>query len=118
MPTGCPSVVSLFHPVSPTGKTIWTLNLIHLSSGFLAAPAAILPDVDGDGTRDIVVLALKETQVQHSPVWGLKGPCLSRGRIGRLMWKTVTGTATAPNIHSLRFPWKAPFFFQSSEIKQ
>lgn len=74
MPTGCPSVVSLFHPVSPTGKTIWTLNLIHLSSGFLAAPAAILPDVDGDGTRDIVVLALKETQVQHSPVWGLKGP--------------------------------------------
>lgn len=55
-----------------TGKTIWTLNSIHLSSGILAAPAATLPDVDGDGFRDIVVLALKETQVQRIPAQGLK----------------------------------------------
>lgn len=62
----CPRVPQdLFHPVLSTGKTIWTLNSIHLSDGILAAPAATLPDVDGDGIRDIVVLALKETQVQH-----------------------------------------------------
>lgn len=74
MPTGSPSAAGLFHPVLPAGKTIWTLNSIHLSSGILAAPAATLPDVDGDGIRDIVVLALKETQVQHIPAQGLKGP--------------------------------------------
>lgn len=64
MPAGSPSATCLFHPVLPAGKIIWTLNSIHLSSGILAAPAATLPDVDGDGIRDIVVLALKETQVQ------------------------------------------------------
>lgn len=74
MPTGSPSAAGLFYPVLPTGKTIWTLNSIHLSSGILAAPAATLPDVDGDGIRDIVVLALKETQVQHIPAQGLIGP--------------------------------------------
>lgn len=62
-----PSAAGLFHPVLSTGETIWTLNSIHLSSGILAAPAATLPDVDGDGIRDIVVLALKETQVQYIP---------------------------------------------------
>ncbi|KAJ7397235.1 protein FAM234B [Pitangus sulphuratus] len=58
--TGISKFLSLLS--APTGKTIWTLNSIHLSSGILAAPAATLPDVDGDGIRDIVVLALKETQ--------------------------------------------------------
>lgn len=75
MPSGFPSK-GLFYPVLSTGKTIWTLNSIHLSSGILAAPAATLPDVDGDGIRDIVVLVLKETQVQHIPTQGLKGPLL------------------------------------------
>lgn len=74
MPAGSPSAAGLSGPVLPTGKTIWTLNSIHLSDGILAAPAATLPDVDGDGVRDIVVLALKETQVQHVPATGLKGP--------------------------------------------
>ncbi|KAM6092052.1 protein FAM234B isoform 3-T3 [Theristicus caerulescens] len=58
--TGTSKFLSLLS--ASTGKTIWTLNSIHLSSGILAAPAATLPDVDGDGIRDIVVLALKETQ--------------------------------------------------------
>ncbi|KAJ7414543.1 protein FAM234B [Willisornis vidua] len=58
--TGISKFLSLLS--ASTGKTIWTLNSIHLSSGILAAPAATLPDVDGDGIRDIVVLALKETQ--------------------------------------------------------
>lgn len=75
MPSGCPHT-GPFYPVLPTGKTIWTLNSIHLSSGILAAPAATLPDVDGDGIRDIVVLALKETQVEHIPTQGLEGPLL------------------------------------------
>ncbi|PKU43726.1 hypothetical protein llap_5972 [Limosa lapponica baueri] len=58
--TGTSKFLSLLS--ASTGKTIWTLNTIHLSSGILAAPAATLPDVDGDGIRDIVVLALKEIQ--------------------------------------------------------
>ncbi|XP_074433058.1 protein FAM234B isoform X2 [Larus michahellis] len=58
--TGTSKFLSLLS--ASTGKTIWMLNPIHLSSGILAAPAATLPDVDGDGIRDIVVLALKETQ--------------------------------------------------------
>ncbi|XP_042746470.1 protein FAM234B isoform X5 [Lagopus leucura] len=58
--TGTAKFLSLLS--ASTGKTIWTLNSIHLSDGILAAPAATLPDVDGDGIRDIVVLALKETQ--------------------------------------------------------
>ncbi|NXE25795.1 F234B protein, partial [Ardeotis kori] len=58
--TGTSKFLSLLS--ASTGRTIWTLNSIHLSSGILAAPAATLPDVDGDGIRDIVVLALKETQ--------------------------------------------------------
>ncbi|XP_064276028.1 protein FAM234B [Passer domesticus] len=58
--TGTSKFLSLLS--ASTGKTIWTLNSIHLSSGILAAPAATLPDVDGDGIRDIVVLVLKETQ--------------------------------------------------------
>ncbi|XP_074758731.1 protein FAM234B isoform X2 [Athene noctua] len=58
--TGISKFLSLLS--ASTGKTIWTLNSIHLSSGILAAPAATLPDVDGDGIRDIVVLALGETQ--------------------------------------------------------
>ncbi|NXX71110.1 F234B protein, partial [Spizella passerina] len=58
--TGTSKFLSLLS--ASTGKTIWTLNSIHLSSGILAAPAATLPDVDGDGIRDIVVLVLTETQ--------------------------------------------------------
>ncbi|XP_063252206.1 protein FAM234B isoform X1 [Prinia subflava] len=58
--TGTSKFLSLLS--ASTGKTIWTLNSIHLSSGILAAPAATLPDVDGDGIRDIVVLVLQETQ--------------------------------------------------------
>lgn len=73
MPSGSTST-GLFYLVLSTGKTLWTLNSIHLSSGILAAPAATLPDVDGDGIRDIVVLALKETQVQHIPTRALEGP--------------------------------------------
>lgn len=72
MPSGSPST-GLFYPVLSTGKTIWTLNSTYLSNGILAAPAATLPDVDGDGIRDIVVLALKETQVQHIPTQDLEG---------------------------------------------
>ncbi|NWY05232.1 F234B protein, partial [Nothoprocta ornata] len=58
--TGTSKLLSLLN--ASTGETIWTLNSIHLSNGILAAPAAILPDVDGDGVWDMVVLALKETQ--------------------------------------------------------
>lgn len=107
-----PGAAGLFHPVLPTGETIWTLNSIHLSSGILAAPAATLPDVDGDGIRDIVVLALKETQVQYIPPQDLKGTSLSQGRTGILMWKGCNMSCKSVIFIPLDFTLKAPFFFQ------
>ncbi|XP_058138803.1 protein FAM234B [Dasypus novemcinctus] len=45
-----------------SGKTIWTLNPNYLSNGTLAAPVVVLPDLDEDGIRDLVVLAIGESQ--------------------------------------------------------
>uniref|UniRef100_A0A8D0GI60 Family with sequence similarity 234 member B n=1 Tax=Sphenodon punctatus TaxID=8508 RepID=A0A8D0GI60_SPHPU len=45
-----------------SGKTIWTLSPSHLPNGTLAAPAVPLPDMDGDGVGDLVILAIGETQ--------------------------------------------------------
>ncbi|XP_036107205.1 protein FAM234B isoform X5 [Molossus molossus] len=47
---------------SAVGKAIWTLNSNYLSNGTLAAPGVVLPDVDEDGVRDLVVLAVGEPQ--------------------------------------------------------
>ncbi|XP_019370468.1 PREDICTED: protein FAM234B isoform X2 [Gavialis gangeticus] len=58
--TGTSKFLSLLS--ASTGKTIWRLNPDHLPSGTLAAPAVTLPDVDGDGIGDLVVLAIGETQ--------------------------------------------------------
>nr|XP_006110470.1 protein FAM234B isoform X1 [Pelodiscus sinensis] len=58
--TGTSKFLSLLHASS--GKTIWTLNPAHLPSGTLAAPAVLLPDLDGDKVGDLVVLAIGETQ--------------------------------------------------------
>ncbi|XP_019336383.1 protein FAM234B isoform X2 [Alligator mississippiensis] len=58
--TGTSKFLSLLN--ASTGKTIWRLNPDHLPSGTLAAPAVTLPDVDGDGIGDLVVLAIGETQ--------------------------------------------------------
>ncbi|KAM7335623.1 hypothetical protein ACRRTK_006100 [Alexandromys fortis] len=44
------------------GKVMWTLDPDHLSNGTLAAPVVVLPDLDGDGVRDLVVLAIGELQ--------------------------------------------------------
>ena len=55
---------------------MWTLNPNYLSNGTLAAPAVVLPDVDEDGVRDLVVLAIGELQVCAM----LSGPCLLQGR--------------------------------------
>ena len=55
---------------------MWTLNPNYLSNGTLAAPAVVLPDVDEDGVRDLVVLAVGELQVCAM----LSGPCLLQGR--------------------------------------
>lgn len=52
-------------PLSPSlGKVLWTLNPNHLSNGTLAAPVVVLPDLDEDGVRDLVVLAIGELQVR------------------------------------------------------
>uniref|UniRef100_A0A8C8YV99 Family with sequence similarity 234 member B n=1 Tax=Prolemur simus TaxID=1328070 RepID=A0A8C8YV99_PROSS len=51
------------HPACPSlGKAIWTLNSNYLSNGTLAAPVVVLPDLDEDGVRDLVVLAIGELQ--------------------------------------------------------
>lgn len=60
-------------PLYPSlGKAIWTLNPNYLSNGTLAAPGVMLPDLDEDGVRDLVVLAIGEVQVCSM----LIGPCL------------------------------------------
>uniref|UniRef100_A0A5F9DHM8 Family with sequence similarity 234 member B n=1 Tax=Oryctolagus cuniculus TaxID=9986 RepID=A0A5F9DHM8_RABIT len=58
--TGIHKMLSAFNATS--GKAIWTLNPSSLSNGTLAAPVAVLPDLDEDGVRDLVVLAIGEVQ--------------------------------------------------------
>ncbi|XP_045410250.1 protein FAM234B [Lemur catta] len=58
--TGTHRVLSAFNATS--GKAIWTLNSNYLSNGTLAAPVVVLPDLDEDGVRDLVVLAIGELQ--------------------------------------------------------
>lgn len=45
-----------------SGKTIWTMSLAHIPSVKMTAPAFILPDLDGDETRDLLVLMIGEKQ--------------------------------------------------------
>ncbi|XP_063796502.1 protein FAM234B isoform X1 [Pseudophryne corroboree] len=45
-----------------TGVTIWTINPSHLSSGTVAAPAVLLPDLDDDNTSDLLILTIGESQ--------------------------------------------------------
>ncbi|KAK2493398.1 hypothetical protein MC885_010663, partial [Smutsia gigantea] len=54
--TGTHKMLSAFNATS--GKAIWTLNPNYLSNGTLAAPGLVLPDLDEDGIRDLVVLAI------------------------------------------------------------
>lgn len=58
--TGTHKMLSAFNATS--GKIIWTLNPNYLSNGTLAAPGLVLPDLDEDGIRDLVVLAIGELQ--------------------------------------------------------
>ncbi|XP_021020814.1 protein FAM234B isoform X2 [Mus caroli] len=58
--TGTRKMLSAFNATS--GKVLWTLNPNYLSNGTLAAPVVVLPDLDEDGVRDLVVLAIGELQ--------------------------------------------------------
>ncbi|XP_063142441.1 protein FAM234B isoform X4 [Rattus norvegicus] len=58
--TGTRKMLSAFNATS--GKILWTLNPNYLSNGTLAAPVVVLPDLDEDGVRDLVVLAIGELQ--------------------------------------------------------
>ncbi|KAF6118614.1 family with sequence similarity 234 member B [Phyllostomus discolor] len=58
--TGTHKMFSAFNATS--GKTLWTLNPNYLANSTLAAPGVVLPDVDEDGVRDLVVLAVGESQ--------------------------------------------------------
>ncbi|XP_028910312.1 protein FAM234B isoform X2 [Ornithorhynchus anatinus] len=46
-----------------SGTAVWTLDPVQLANGTLAAPAASLPDVDGDGVGDLLVLTIGESQL-------------------------------------------------------
>ncbi|XP_030794800.1 uncharacterized protein LOC104668355 [Rhinopithecus roxellana] len=67
--TGTHKMLSAFNATS--GKAIWTLNPNYLSNGTLAAPVVVLPDLDEDGVRDLVVLAIGELQPHGSMDWGV-----------------------------------------------
>ncbi|XP_052031092.1 protein FAM234B isoform X2 [Apodemus sylvaticus] len=58
--TGTRRMLTAFNATS--GKALWTLNPNYLSNGTLAAPVVVLPDLDEDGVRDLVVLAIGELQ--------------------------------------------------------
>uniref|UniRef100_A0A8I3WCG8 Family with sequence similarity 234 member B n=1 Tax=Callithrix jacchus TaxID=9483 RepID=A0A8I3WCG8_CALJA len=58
--TGTHKMLSAFNASS--GKAIWTLNPNYLSNGTLAAPVVVLPDLDEDGVRDLVLLTIGELQ--------------------------------------------------------
>lgn len=58
--TGTRKMLRAFNATS--GKPIWSLNSNYLSNGTLAAPVVVLPDLDEDGVRDLVVLAIGEMQ--------------------------------------------------------
>ncbi|XP_066211521.1 protein FAM234B [Saccopteryx leptura] len=58
--TGTHKMLSAFNATS--GKAIWTVNPNYLSNNTLAAPGVVLPDVDEDGVKDLVVLAVGELQ--------------------------------------------------------
>ncbi|KAM8777870.1 protein FAM234B [Rhynchonycteris naso] len=58
--TGTHKMLSAFNATS--GKAIWTVNPNYLSNNTLAAPGVVVPDVDEDGVRDLVVLAVGELQ--------------------------------------------------------
>ncbi|XP_006888536.1 PREDICTED: uncharacterized protein KIAA1467 homolog [Elephantulus edwardii] len=58
--TGTHKMLSAFNATS--GKAIWTLNPKHLSNGTLAAPVVVLPDLDDDGIRDLLILAIGDPQ--------------------------------------------------------
>ncbi|XP_053577322.1 protein FAM234B isoform X2 [Bombina bombina] len=53
----------LFQLISASsGKTLWTMSPNHVSSGTLAAPAVILPNLDEDNISDLLVLTIGEIQ--------------------------------------------------------
>ncbi|XP_075689731.1 protein FAM234B [Rhinoderma darwinii] len=58
--TGIYKLLSLIS--ASTGESLWTMSLNHVSSGTIAAPAVILPDLDDDFTSDLLVLTIGESQ--------------------------------------------------------
>nr|XP_020857308.1 protein FAM234B [Phascolarctos cinereus] len=58
--TGISKLLSALNATS--GKAIWTLNPSHLSNGTLVSSAVVLPDLEDDGVRDLLVLTTKHLQ--------------------------------------------------------
>ncbi|KAM6437135.1 protein FAM234B isoform 3-T3 [Liasis olivaceus] len=62
--TGTSTFLSLLSASS--GKPVWTFDSSQFPNGILAAPAVIIPDVDGDRVSDLVVLTIGKTQPELS----------------------------------------------------
>uniref|UniRef100_A0A1W7RGE7 Putative KIAA1467-like protein n=1 Tax=Agkistrodon contortrix contortrix TaxID=8713 RepID=A0A1W7RGE7_AGKCO len=62
--TGTSTFLSLLSALS--GKPVWTFDSSHFPNGILAAPAVVIPDVDGDRVSDLMVLTIGKTQPELS----------------------------------------------------
>ncbi|XP_040263080.1 protein FAM234B [Bufo bufo] len=78
--TGTYKLLSLIS--ASTGESLWTMSLNHVSSGTVAAPAVILPDLDDDFANDVLVLTIGESQPDL-------GFLLVSGRTGKPMGEIV-----------------------------
>uniref|UniRef100_A0A8C5Q9Y8 Family with sequence similarity 234 member B n=1 Tax=Leptobrachium leishanense TaxID=445787 RepID=A0A8C5Q9Y8_9ANUR len=58
--TGTSKLLQLVSATS--GISLWTMNPSHVMNGTIAAPTVILPDLDNDNTKDLLVLTIGETQ--------------------------------------------------------
>ncbi|XP_074050649.1 protein FAM234B [Macrotis lagotis] len=94
--TGISRLLSAHNATS--GKAIWTLNTSHFSNGTLVTQALILPDLDDDGVRDLMVLT---TGVSQGELYFL----LVSGKTGIPMGRPVKynilrkGNLIGPQVH-------------------
>ncbi|KAG8456119.1 hypothetical protein GDO86_002063 [Hymenochirus boettgeri] len=80
-----------------SGKTIWTSS-IQLSSGTIAGPAVVLPDINGDHIFDLLVLTVGDQQpnLGFQLVSGLSGQLLGETVKYR---STIKGKLLGPHVH-------------------
>ncbi|KAG9483878.1 hypothetical protein GDO78_009673 [Eleutherodactylus coqui] len=79
--TGKYKLLSLI--AASSGGTLWNMSLDNVSSGRIAAPAVILPDLDDDFTNDLLVLTYKQISTEGIGSLPDLGFLLISGRTGK-----------------------------------